>query len=74
MKNAGIDPRLLLEEGDPATEIAWVAKEGGFGLIVIGHRGHSAVREFFLGTVSDRVVNRADRSVLVVRPERVESD
>jgi nucleotide-binding universal stress UspA family protein len=36
-------------------------------LIVVGHRGLSAVKSFFLGSTSERVVHGAKCSVLVVR-------
>ena len=65
---AGIEPRLLLREGDPANEIVEAAKAGGYDLIVVGHRGLSPIKAFLLGSVSDRVVAHAPCSVLVVRP------
>jgi nucleotide-binding universal stress UspA family protein len=38
----------MLREGDPALEIVDVAKEGGFDLVVIGHKGVGRVKEFLL--------------------------
>lgn len=68
LKQAGVEPLLLLREGDPANQIVATAKEGGFDLIVVGHRGLSPIKAFLLGSVSDRVVTHAPCSVLVVRP------
>ena len=68
LKQAGVEPLLLLREGDPAEEIVHAAKEGGFDLVVVGHRGLSPVKAFLLGSVSNRVVAHAPCSVLVVRP------
>jgi nucleotide-binding universal stress UspA family protein len=68
LKDAGVEPRLLLREGDPANEIVNAAREGGYDLVVVGHRGLSPIRAFLLGSVSDRVVIHAPCSVLVVRP------
>ncbi len=68
LQAAGVDAKLLLREGDPAEEIVNAAKEGGYDLIVVGHRGLSPVRAFLLGSVSNRVVAHAPCSVLVVRP------
>lgn len=68
LEQAGVQPLLLLREGDPATEIVRAAKEGGFDLIVVGHRGLSPIKAFLLGSVSDHVVSHAPCSVLVVRP------
>ena len=67
LKQAGVEPLLLLREGDPAEEIVRAAKEGGFDLVVMGHRGLSPVKAFLLGSVSNRVVTHAPCSVLVVR-------
>jgi nucleotide-binding universal stress UspA family protein len=68
LKDAGVEPKLLLREGDPANEIVSAARDGGYDLIVVGHRGLSPIRAFLLGSVSDRVVMHAPCSVLVVRP------
>jgi nucleotide-binding universal stress UspA family protein len=68
LKAAGVEAKLLLREGDPADEIVSAAKEGGYNLIIVGHRGLSPVKAFLLGSVSDRIVSHAPCSVLVVRP------
>lgn len=68
LKQAGVEPLLLLREGDPANEIVEAARQEGFDLIVVGHRGLSPVKAFLLGSVSNRVVAHAPCSVLVVRP------
>ena len=68
LEAVGVQPLLLIREGDPAEEIVRVAKEQGFDLIVVGHRGLSGVKAFLLGSVSQRVVSHAPCSVLVVRP------
>jgi nucleotide-binding universal stress UspA family protein len=67
LEKAGVKPELLVRIGDPADQIVRVAREHGFDLIVVGHRGLSPVKAFLLGSVSDRVVTHAPCSVLVVR-------
>lgn len=57
----------MLKEGRPADEIVETAKEGNFDLIVMGHRGLGKVKEFFLGSVSDRVADEAHCPVLIVK-------
>ena len=54
-------------EGDPALQIVAVAKEGGFDVVVVGHRGLGRVREMFLGNVSGKVVHLAPCPVVIVR-------
>lgn len=57
----------ILREGDPVFEIVNVAKEGGFDVVVIGHRGAGKMRELFLGSVAEKVVHLAPCPVLIVR-------
>ena len=53
--------------GNAAQQIVQLAREGGFDLIVLGASGHSLIRDFLLGTTTDRVTHHAPCSVLVVR-------
>ena len=57
---------------DPADEILHEALEGGYDLIVMGHRSArtSIMRDQgLLGSVAIKVINHAPCSVLVVRPD-----
>ena len=56
-----------LREGDPALEIVDAAKEGGFDVIVVGHKGMGRVKEFFLGSISEKVAHLAPCPVVIVR-------
>jgi nucleotide-binding universal stress UspA family protein len=50
-----------------AAEILEVARQGGFDTVVMGRRGITAVREFFMGRVTTKVLNGADNlSVWIV--------
>ncbi len=62
---AGIIETLSIE-GHVIEEIVKTAKEGGFSLIVLGHRGKSRF-ETLLGSVSHGVTSHATCPVLVVR-------
>ena len=53
--------------GNPAEIICKIAEEEGFDLIVIGSRGLSGMKAFFLGGVSDKVSRHAICPVLIVR-------
>jgi nucleotide-binding universal stress UspA family protein len=57
-----------LEVGAAWQTIGAVAREVGAQLIVIGSHGFSGV-DRLLGTTASRVVNHADRSVMVVRSQ-----
>lgn len=58
---------LDVVEGHPSQMLVSYAKEGGFDLIVIGHSGHSGLWGNLLGSTTDKVVDHAHCSVLVVR-------
>ena len=66
-KVKGLEVNTQLEFGNPAETIIEVAEKGNYDLIVVGSRGLSSVKRFFLGSVSDDVSHHAKRSVLIVR-------
>jgi nucleotide-binding universal stress UspA family protein len=53
--------------GHPADQILKTATAQRAELIVVGHRGRSAIREWVSGSTSRRVVSHANCPVLVVR-------
>jgi len=56
-----------VEAGDPADEILLVAKKYDSDIILIGYKGYGKEGRFLLGSVTDKVVRHASRSVMVVR-------
>jgi nucleotide-binding universal stress UspA family protein len=62
----GIDAKMKVAEGDPATEILREASEGDYDLVVTGSRGRGPVRRLVLGSVSHEVAELAPCTVLVV--------
>ena len=64
---AGFTAKPLYQLGKPAEEIMKVAAKHHADLIVMGAKGLSAIDRFLLGSVSTRVVQHANCSVLVVR-------
>ena len=61
---------MLTTDGNPTHEILETAKDIDADLIVIGARGHTTLGRVLLGSVSDAVANRAQCSVLVIRPKQ----
>ncbi len=55
--------------GDPGYDIARFAnnKRNGIDLIVIGARGRGAAKEIFLGCVSNYVLHKSKKPILVVK-------
>jgi nucleotide-binding universal stress UspA family protein len=62
-----IKPDQKLQSGHPAKTILQTAKDEDYDLIVIGSHGHSSIRRFLLGSVSDHVIHYADRPVLLIK-------
>jgi nucleotide-binding universal stress UspA family protein len=58
---------VAVEAGDPADEILLVAKKYDSDIILVGYKGYGKEGRFLLGSVTDKVVRHASRSVLVVR-------
>jgi universal stress protein A len=58
---------ILVRNGQPALEIADVAKEIGADLIVISTHGYSGIKHVWFGSIAEQVVRHATCPVLVVR-------
>lgn len=70
MLQAGVDPSRVLSistSGDPAEEVVREYNHGPYDLLVLGSRGHGALGERLLGTVSDQVVRLVHGPVVVVK-------
>jgi nucleotide-binding universal stress UspA family protein len=57
---AGLNSRILLLEGDPATEIVTCAHREQAGLIVMPTHGYGPFRRFILGSNTAKVLHDAD--------------
>lgn len=62
-----ISAEFVDRTGNPAQTIVDFAKEKDAGIIVIGGRGLSAMKGFFLGSVSQEVMENAPCAVLIVK-------
>ena len=68
LEDKGIKARKILKEGHPAETIVEVGCGEGFDFIVIGSRGFGGLRKALLGSVSNAVVQQAEKcSVIIVR-------
>jgi len=61
------DPRTVVSLLAPANALAQEAVNGGYDLVVVGHRGVSGLRSLLMGSVAKSVVEKVHCSVLVVR-------
>jgi len=62
-----VTARYLEPVGDPAEMLMETARELDADLIVVGRRDQNALRRIVLGSVSAKVLRRAECDVLVVR-------
>ncbi len=67
LADAGIKTSIRIEKGIPFKEILRVEAEENISLIVIGSHGVSNVEEMLLGSVSEKVIRKARKPVLVVK-------
>lgn len=57
----------IVVEGDPSERIINYAKDHDVDIIVIGSRGLGTFKGLLLGSVSNKVSHRADRTCVIVR-------
>jgi len=67
LREAGLDVECVVREGYPASVIESEAEERPADLIVIGTRGHGGLKHLLLGSVAERVVQKAPCPVLTVK-------
>jgi nucleotide-binding universal stress UspA family protein len=55
--------------GEVAAEILKAATDAQIDLIVMGTHGRTSIKDYFVGSTTERVVERATCSVLSVKPD-----
>ena len=71
-RNLKVSKKLLT--GRAAEKIVETANQKQVDLIVIGSRGLGGIKEIFLGSVSDRVVDEAKCPVLIIKENKKHQD
>jgi nucleotide-binding universal stress UspA family protein len=69
---AGVRIQSRILSGNVVDKICEYAEEVNADMVLVGSRGLGNIGSLVLGSVSERVVHKCSRSVLVVRGERVE--
>lgn len=67
LQRAGLRPVVRYAVGRPATEISATADKNNVDLLVLGSHGHSALAGMLLGSVTNEVLVRTKRAMLIVR-------
>jgi len=68
----GIEPEVLIEEGGLWTILESTLEKYKIDLIVLGTRGRSGLKKFFLGSVAEEIFRKAPCAVLTVGPSSPE--
>ena len=66
LREAGVECDELVREGYPASVIEEAAEEAGADMIVMGSRGLTGIKHLLLGSIAERVVQKAHIPVLCV--------
>lgn len=76
LREAGVDIEIgrLLVDGDPASEIINIADKEKFSTIIMARRGLSKIKEFFLGSVTNKVVHTAIKQTVYIVGQQVIQD
>lgn len=69
LKAMDFSPTSRLEFGDPASQIAAVAREIGAGLVVVGHRHQSTLGRWWHGSVGASLLEQLGCSLLIAQLE-----
>lgn len=67
LRERGLTVETVVREGYPATAIEEEARARHADLVVIGTRGHSGLKHLLLGSIAERVVQKAPCPVLAVK-------
>lgn len=67
LKEADLAVKTRIETGIPVREILRVEKEEDVSLVVVGSHGVSNLEEIFLGSVSEKVIRKCSKPVLVIK-------
>ncbi|UCH08806.1 MAG: universal stress protein, partial [Deltaproteobacteria bacterium] len=65
-READLISSILVHEGDAVDEILKTAEKQGSDIIVMGAHGKGIISHTFLGSVSEKVLRRSRRPVVVV--------
>lgn len=66
-QNAGVRVEVRVERGSPADIIVRIAQEARVDAIVVGTSGRQGLTHALLGSVAEKVVRTADRTVIVAK-------
>ena len=63
----GLEPKLIIKEGNVVNEIVKSAQKEKCNLIVTGQKGLGTTMKFLIGSVSNKLANKSPCSILIVK-------
>ncbi|MCL4447173.1 MAG: universal stress protein [Thermoplasmatales archaeon] len=63
-----------ITDGDPARVLINLANNGNFDALLVGHRGYSYVEDFFIGSVTLKLISKVNIPVIVVKKDKSKED
>ena len=66
-KNVSVDLKCYAATGSVGSQICQIAQGLNIDLIVLGRKGHNAITEALLGSVSNHVMHHAPCAVLIIQ-------
>jgi len=70
--DSSLNIELVVETGDPFTEIITFAKKTDIDLIIMGTHGRKGIKHAFMGSVAEKVVRYSPYPVLTIKHPGVE--
>ena len=67
LKQRGFTIKVRIETGIPLREILRVEEEETLSAIIIGSHGKTNLEEMFLGSVTEKVIRKSKKPILVIR-------
>ena len=67
LKEKGFTVKTIIEMGVPIIDILKTEEKEDISIVVIGSHGRSCISEMLLGSVSEKVIRKSGKPVLVVR-------
>ncbi|MGD2270238.1 MAG: universal stress protein [Desulfobacterales bacterium] len=67
LKESGFEVKGKIKVGIPLREILQAEEEEDISVIVIGSHGRTNIEEMFLGSVSEKVIRKCKKPVLVIK-------
>ncbi len=67
IQGMGIDVKVKIVTGIPFSEILKVEEEEAVSAIIIGSHGKSNIKEMMLGSVSEKVIRKSKKPVIVIK-------